>query len=192
MTLERTTHRDGAIQSVRLVPAGAEHAPLWQEWRGQAAARRYMPLAPASVEQLAARLSACAGTLSDRSKSEYRWMVEADGEVVGTVAATNTSWGSGYAEIAFMLSEAVHGRGVGTRAVALLLRTLFEETELYRVFATISADNVASQRLVERLGFRLEGVLRQHYVIGGRRVDQMIFGLLRPEVPPRVLATAEG
>jgi ribosomal-protein-alanine N-acetyltransferase len=108
-------------------------------------------------------------------------MVQLGDEVIGTLSAMNPSWGMGYIEIGYMLAASHHGRGLGTRAVALLVAKLFRETELYRIFATISVENIASIKLLERLGFIREGVLREHYLIQGRRVDEAIYGLLRHE-----------
>ena len=167
---------------VRLVPALPRHAALWHGWREEAASQRFNPLFRLTVEDLEKRLrSYCASDLTDRRRTEYRWMVEANDQVVGTVSAVNPSWSMGYVEIGYMLAEEHHGRGLGTRAVALLVEKLFGETKLHRVYATVSVENLASIRLLERLGFRREGVMREHYLIQGRRVDEVIYGLLRHE-----------
>ncbi len=167
---------------LRLVPARAEHAPLWHRWRGEPASQRFNPLFPLTVEELERRLRTYwSSDLADRRRTEYRWMVEVDGEVVGTVSAMNASRGMGYVEIGYMLAESHQRRGLGTRAVALLVEKLFRETDLHRVYAVVSVENAASIRLLERLGFTREGVMREHYLIQGRRVDEIIYGLLRHE-----------
>ena len=173
---------DDDIDAVRLVPIRAEHAARWREWREQASSQRFNPLLHFSVEQLTRRiLTTCTSDLADRTRSEYRWVVEFRGELIGTVATEQPSWRMGYAEIGYMMSETHHGRGFGTRAVALFVEKLFRETELHRLFASIAYDNIASRRLIERLGFVREGRLRQHYVIQNRRVDEIVYGLLRHE-----------
>jgi len=108
-------------------------------------------------------------------------MVELGGDVIGTVSAMNPSWAMGYVEIGYMFGERYHGRGHGTRAVTLFVEKIFRETDLHRVYATVSVENTASIRLLERLGFTREGIMRQHYLIQGRRIDEIIFGLLRHE-----------
>ena len=173
---------DAGGARVRLLPMRAEHAAEWLRWREQAASQRFNPLLHLPVEHLARRLTvACTSDLKDRTRSEYRWLVSAGGRPVGTVAATNVSWGMGYAELSYMLDEAHHGRGLGTRAVSLFVEKLFRETGLHRLYALISPENVPSARLVERLGFTLEGRMREHYIIQGRRVDELVYGLLRHE-----------
>jgi len=166
---------------VSLITVSDKYAANWLQWRSQESSQNHMPLIKSSTEDLKKRLLLCTSDLSDVLKSEYRWIVEFDGEAIGTVAASNTSWHSGYTEISYILSETYQGQGLAKNAVSLMIEKIFQETDLYRIFATISSDNIRSWKLVERLGFIQEGILRQHYLINGNRVDQMIYGLLRPE-----------
>jgi ribosomal-protein-alanine N-acetyltransferase len=180
--MPRITEQADEAAELRLLATGAEHAALWHRWRSEAASQRFNPLFPLTVEELARRLSALSvSDLSDRRRSEFRWMIARGPEVIGTVAAPNPSWSMGYIEIGYMLGEEYQGRGLGTRAVALFVEKLFRETTLHRVYATVSVENVPSCRLLERLGFRREGVMREHYLIQGRRVDEVLYGLLRHE-----------
>ncbi len=168
--------------SLGLVAARPEYAALWHAWRSERASQRFNPLFPLSVEELARRLANYIGSdLSDRRRPEFRWMVEADGIIVGTVSAMNPSWNMGYVEIGYMLGEQYHGRGFGTRAVSLLVDKIFRETNLHRIYAMVSVENEPSIRLLTRLGFAREGMMREHYLIQGRRIDEIIFGLLRHE-----------
>lgn len=167
---------------LRLIPARPEHAAAWHRWRGEADSQRFNPLYDLTVVELAQRLRILGeGDIAERRRTDYRWMVECGAEVIGTVSAMNISWGMGYVEIGYMFGAEHHGRGLGTRAVALLVGKLFGETAMHRVYATVSVENHASIRLLERLGFRREGVMREHYLIQGRRVDEVIYGLLRHE-----------
>lgn len=167
---------------LRLVAAKAEHAALWRRWRGEEGSQRFNPLYPLSIAELARRLSnVCGSDFEDRRRHEYRWMVARGEEFVGTVSAMNASWGMGYIEIGYMIGEEFQGRGYGTSAVALLVEKIFHETTLHRIYALVSVENVASLRLLERLGFTREGVMREHYLIQGRRVDEVMYGLLRRE-----------
>ena len=166
---------------LRLVPVDLRWATKLWAWRQEAAARRYMPIRQLSVEDLVERLSRSSSDLADRSCEEYRWFVEVGGEPVGTVVLKNVSRTNGHAELGYHLAEAVHGKGFGARAVATCLDLAFADPDFRRIFATISADNLASQGLVRKLGFRREARLREHYRIGSRWVDQLIFAILRGE-----------
>lgn len=187
MSARDKASRDAPEESgeIRLVPMGVEHAAAWHRWREQPSSQRYNPLFPLTVADLTRRLSTiCTGQLADRTRYEYRWVVALGGEAIGTVATERPSWNMGYAEIGYMLADTHHGKGLGTRAVALFVDKLFRETNLHRLFALISSENIPSMRLVERLGFTREGQMREHYIIQGRRVDEMMYGLLRREWEP--------
>jgi ribosomal-protein-alanine N-acetyltransferase len=182
----RDRARDDDGERLRLVATHARYAALWRLWRAESATQRFNPLHPLPVEALAERLTYHgAGHLRDRSRYDFRWMVAYGAEVIGTVSVSHVSWGMGYAEIGYMLAESHHGRGLGTRAVALLVDKLFGETELERIYALVASENTPSCRLLERLGFTREGLMREHYVIQGARVDEVVYGLLRREWTPR-------
>jgi [ribosomal protein S5]-alanine N-acetyltransferase len=117
--------------------------------------------------------------------SEWRgWvMVERDtGAVVGTLAA-GTGRKPKVTEIGYMLIRRFWGRGFAREGVGRLIDLLFEEEGDRRVWADTDPDNAASNRLLEALGFTLEGRLRGEWEthIGVR--DSLIWGLLRDEWP---------
>ena len=101
-----------------------------------------------------------------------------DDRAIGFVAAGQRR--PGVSEIGYLFARDTWGRGVAREALAALLTQLFAEGNR-RVFADIDPDNMPSIRLVERLGFRLEGRLRAEWEthIGVR--DTLIYGLLRDE-----------
>jgi ribosomal-protein-alanine N-acetyltransferase len=82
------------------------------------------------------------------------------------------------AEMGYWLIPRARGRGLGSRAVALLARWAVTESRLARVEALVVPDNVASQRVLEKAGFRREGHLRSYLVFDGRRADAVIYSLL--------------
>jgi [ribosomal protein S5]-alanine N-acetyltransferase len=84
----------------------------------------------------------------------------------------------GTVAIGYWLVERARGRGLGSRAVALLSRWAVTDAALERVEALVVPDNVASQRVLEKAGFRREGHLRSYLVFDGCRVDALIYSLL--------------
>ncbi len=65
-----------------------------------------------------------------------------------------------------------------TEALHAMLRYGFETFDLHRIEAVITPENHASSKLLEKLGFRQEGVLRQRSFYRGHYVDDVYFGLL--------------
>lgn len=82
------------------------------------------------------------------------------------------------AEIGYWLIERARGRGVGSRAIALLSRWAVTDAGLARVEALVEPDNVPSQRVLEKAGFRREGHLRSYLAFKRRRADALIYSLL--------------
>lgn len=103
------------------------------------------------------------------------------------------------AELGFALASAHWGQGYAQEALRLALAYAFGTLELNRIEADIDPRNAASIRLVERMGFRYEGLLRERWQVGGEIQDGAIYGLLArdyaatvarqaacaPVVPPR-------
>lgn len=82
------------------------------------------------------------------------------------------------ADIGYTLAPRWQGRGYATEAVGAVLGHLFRVKGLHRVSAECDARNVASYRLLERVGFRREGLLRQHSWFKGEWTDDLLYGLL--------------
>ncbi len=84
----------------------------------------------------------------------------------------------GTVEIGYWLIPRARGRGFGSRAVGLLARWAVSEAPLARVEALVVPDNIASQRVLEKAGFRREGHLRSYLVFERQRADALIYSLL--------------
>lgn len=65
-------------------------------------------------------------------------------------------------EVGYIVNPAYQGEGFGTEAVAALLRKEFKEKPIHRVFAHCNPENLASWKLLERVGLRREGLLRRN------------------------------
>jgi len=86
-----------------------------------------------------------------------------------------------YGEIGYGIAPEHHNHGVATQAVGLLIRKCFTESPLRRLLAYVHDENIASIRVLQKLGFTQEGILREHYIINGTPVNELLFGLLKHE-----------
>lgn len=82
------------------------------------------------------------------------------------------------AEAGYALRSDLWGQGLAREAVSAMLDWAFRTLSLHRVEADIDPRNDGSRRILERLGFASEGVLRERYFIGEQVSDTEIFGLL--------------
>jgi RimJ/RimL family protein N-acetyltransferase len=118
-----------------------------------------------------------------RRRTLFQWGVEHHEarRVIGTCTLLNVSPLHQRGEIGFALARPFWGQGLARAAVTRVLSFAFEELALHRVEADADPRNDRSLRLLERLGFRREGVLRERYWINGERQDALMLGLLRAE-----------
>ena len=113
---------------------------------------------------------------------EYRLAITLAGEVVGGIGmGVNSHDYRG--TIGYWVARDARGRGTCTRALRLLAGHGLEELELQRLELITDPDNLASQRVAEKVGFQREGVLRAHLRHpDGRIRDAVMFSLLPGEL----------
>lgn len=116
------------------------------------------------------------------------FVMEYDGRVAGQLNVWGIARGSlASATIGYWVSERFAGRGVTPTSVALATDFCFTEMHLHRMEICIRPENAASLRVVEKLGFRYEGLRRRYIHIDGDWRDHYSFALVREEVPEGVL-----
>lgn len=104
-----------------------------------------------------------------------------DGKSIGEISVTGFS-GAGNrrrAEIGYALGPDHWGKGIATYAVRVVAEAIFWEwPELERLEGVVDVDNLASQRVLEKVGFSKEGVLRKYYFFKGKTRDMVMYSLL--------------
>ena len=120
---------------------------------------------------------------SFEQRSLFNWMITTrdDDDVIGTCTLFRIDPRHRHAEIGYALRSDRWGRGIASDAVALVLDWAFRRLDLQRVEADIDPGNDGSRRLLSRLGFASEGVLRQRFFVGDVVTDSELFGLLAQE-----------
>ena len=104
-----------------------------------------------------------------------------DGAVIGTCTLYALDRQSRRADCGYVLLPSAWGKGYASEAMAALLDWGFDELDLHRVEADIDPRNLASARMLERLGFKHEGHLRERWIVGGEISDSWLYGLLARE-----------
>jgi len=118
-----------------------------------------------------------------RKKTAYNLAItEKDGdEVIGGIGLSNLDWEDRKAELGYWLGRHYWGRGFTTEAVSLFTNYAFNNLKLHRIYAVTFDKNVASRRVLDKCGFRLEGTLREAAFKRNRYHDEKIYGLLKHE-----------
>ena len=115
-------------------------------------------------------------------------VIEYQGEVVGQLNVANILYGSvSSAVIGYWVVPEVAGKGVTPTSVALIADYLFNVVGLHRAEIDIRPENIASLRVVQKLGFRYEGLKERYIHINGAWRDHFVFALTHEEVIGGVL-----
>ena len=114
-------------------------------------------------------------------KQMIRWGIELkeSGKLIGTCGFFAFNEDAQKAELGYELGSAYQGKGYMSEALSAALAFLFRESSVNRVEAFVEPPNIASQRLLEKLGFTKEGTLRQYERCRGELIDICIYGMLR-------------
>jgi len=146
-------------------------------WTERARAERFL----ASCRQIAEEGSGARLAVDRRS----------DGAFLGWCGLTGFNPDYRSASLGYCFARAAWGHGYATEAAGALLQWAFDTMDLNRVQAEADTRNDASARVLEKLGFVLEGTLREDCVVNGVVSDSWVYGLLRRDrrpspVPDRV------
>jgi len=112
------------------------------------------------------------------------WMwriVLADGTHVGNIRLSAPQIAHRRGSLGIIIGEKnLRGKGIGPRAIDLVAAYAFGKLGIHKLNAGIYANNVASQRAFEKVGFKREAVLQDHYFIDGRYVDGIMMARFAP------------
>lgn len=116
-------------------------------------------------------------------KSYNRWVIvrKTDMRAIGTCGYHQWQTAHHRAEIGYDLEKASWRQGIMTEALRTMLSYGFERMGLNRVEALVYIENDASIRLLERLGFQKEGLLRQYFRRGENYYDHWLLSLLKAD-----------
>ncbi len=132
----------------------------------------------AHAEEMLARIQA---GYADGTSLQLAIERNADGAFLGVCLLFNFNPRGARAEIGYILGRQHWRRGYLSEALPALIDHAFGAMGLNRLEADIDPRNTASARVLERLGFRREGLLRERWIVNGESSDSAIYGLLRQE-----------
>jgi RimJ/RimL family protein N-acetyltransferase len=142
---------------------------------------RWIPFVPAPYSEDDA-LSYVRGAIESGDDRHAFAIVAAEGAALyGSIDMRVNAMRTGH--IGYWVAREARGRGVCTAALGRLCRFALEDLRLERLELMTDPENVASQRVAEKVGFRREGVLRSHLLHrDGRRRDSVMFSFLPGEL----------
>ncbi|KNZ33426.1 MAG: hypothetical protein AD742_05835 [Methylibium sp. NZG] len=177
------------IQSSRLAMRTVEEGDLPDllAVNGDDAVTQYLPYASwQSLDDGRAWLVRMQKLAASGSSLQLVLVEKATGRRIGTCLLFRLDEGSARAELGYVLGRAHWGKGLMFEALSAVLAQAFSDGfvgsgALRRLEAEVNPANTASCRLLERLGFQPEGLLRQRWHVKGLVYDTRFYGLLRDE-----------
>ena len=116
---------------------------------------------------------------ADRN-STFAFAIEIDGKAVGSIGIfrqNNIHFKT--AELGYYLAQEYWGKGIMTEAVIKACKYVFENSDIIRIYAEPFAHNIASCRVLEKAGFRCEGLMRANAFKYGQVLDMKLYAILR-------------
>jgi RimJ/RimL family protein N-acetyltransferase len=162
-----------------------EDVPLFLEWANKPEVfGEYNPLHQMSKTE--------AEKMLDNSSDIKPFIIEKkDGSKIGFIVhfhVLHLGTGTKQLEIGYTLVPSERGKGYGTEALEIMVDYLFLSRDVMRVQAQTDQRNVASQKILEKVGFKREGTLRNNFFMRGEWTDDYIYSIIREDwKEPRIL-----
>jgi [ribosomal protein S5]-alanine N-acetyltransferase len=116
-----------------------------------------------------------------RTKFQLAIILKASHQLIGSCGIRMQSVDAYEADIGYELSPEHWGRGYATEAATAMVTFGFTDLRVHRIWSWCVADNVGSARVLQKLGMRLEGRLRDKEYYKGRWWDTLMFAVLEDE-----------
>ena len=174
---------------VALRPVAATDLPALLAINGDPQVTQFLPYATwLSLDDGAAWLARMEALGATGTGQQLVVVRRADAAVIGTLLLFKHDAGSQRLELGYVLARAHWGQGLMREALQTVCGQLFGTLGVRRIEAEVNPANVASCRLLTRVGFTLEGTLRQRWVGKGVAYDTHVFGCLSQEWPQGTIA----
>jgi len=166
-----------------LEPVGTENAAALLRVMLAAHLREFQDVPRYSREEFERRVAQRPKRLHARAIGRFEWLIVPHGSSapVGWVSLRLGDHSPGIAEIGYSLLLAHRGMGYAYEACVAVVAMAFGTSDIARVEACCVPENVASRRLLERLGFAQTKYQRHGAVVRGRAVDIVVYQLLRED-----------
>ena len=171
-------------ERLRLRALAKEDVPTVAAYRSEPEVARYQSWdAPYPEEAAAAMIERLGQIVPGQSGRWFQIGLELreSGILIGDCAFCIGNDDPRQAEIGFTLASRFQGQGYATEAITALLRHLFEDRGLHRIHATCDVENLASARLLRRVGMRCEAHFVENAWFKGHWSSEYWFAMLRSE-----------
>lgn len=121
------------------------------------------------------------------NKKDIRYIIEVDGKRIGMATLQDIDWKNRKAShgIKLTMGEEFRGKGYGTDTVKTIMKYAFEELQLNRLYGSILEYNIASRKLYEKCGWKVEGIYRESIYKNNKYNDEILVSILKKDYEER-------
>lgn len=110
-------------------------------------------------------------------RTAIHFCININDQIVGLASTHQIDWMNQRTSIGYWIKNDMMNKSIATEATAVLMGYLFEKLKIHRIYIQAATGNAASNRVIQKLGYKFEGVLRDNERIGDRFVDHNIYGM---------------
>ncbi|SDW86896.1 ribosomal-protein-serine acetyltransferase [Marinococcus luteus] len=158
--------KEHAGELFALIDKNREHLKEWMNWVDNVQ----------SAQDTAANIER---TLQQAAAGDgFRAGIRFEGDLVGVINYHEVDWGNKKTSLGYWLGEEYEGKGIMTQAVEAFTNYAFDRMDLHRVEIRCAEKNKKSRAVPEKLGFHLEGTLKESERLAGGYVNQVVYGMV--------------
>ena len=167
--LLRTYSVDDAPELFSVVNASRRHLHTWLEWVDKTTKEEHsLQFIQQSLHQL-------------DTQEELALGIFYDGKIIGGIGMHKWEQSTKRAQIGYWITEEYEGKGIMNKCLVKFIDFLFDKIGLNKIEVHFLPGNKRSAKVAERLGFKIEGIIRQSVIRNGMPEDMVVAGLLTNE-----------
>ncbi|MFI5195901.1 MAG: GNAT family N-acetyltransferase [Chitinophagales bacterium] len=171
-TLLRSYNADDASALFNVVNASRKHLHTWLDWVDKTTKEEHsLQFIQQSLHHLETQEGLALGIFYN-------------GRIIGGIGMHHWEQLTKRAQVGYWISKEYEGKGIMNKCMVKFIGFLFEKIGLNKVEIHFLPGNKRSAKVAERLGFKIEGVIRQSVMRNGKPEDIVIAGLLKKEFTP--------
>ncbi len=109
------------------------------------------------------------------------WLIKENNDLVGVISINWIDWDNKSCGLGYWISEDKVGKGIVNRCCKSLINDLISNNQIHRFVIEAAVENYASRKVAEKLGMRLEGIIKDRELLYGTYVDAALYAITAPE-----------
>jgi [ribosomal protein S5]-alanine N-acetyltransferase len=169
-----------STKQLRLRELLKEDAKAVHEYSSDPEVTRYMNWGPNTEEDTNRFIQRSIASQNEQPRMNFTFamVLKSEDKLIGGCGVYVSNPINREALLGYVLHRGYWGRGYATETASALVEFGFNKLKLHRIFATCDPKNVASVRVLEKVGMQKEGLLRENYLVRGKWRDSLLFAII--------------